>query len=114
VPRDRRPIVRAQAPEEARPAPAPVAIPSPGQLGVAPAPATDPTADWKAIRRRLLDLGADSFQLERLSQGGFRFTCCLPGRAGGTAQRFAGQGATEAEAVRDALAGAERWRGSQR
>jgi hypothetical protein len=83
-------------------------------VGVAPARPADPAADWQAIRRRLDELRTDGFQLERLSAGGFRFTCWVPGGAGRKAQRFAGQGVSEAEAVRDALDQAERWCGSQR
>jgi hypothetical protein len=88
-----------------------VAIPSPAQLGVTAPQPRETEADWKATRRRLDELGAEGFHLERLSPGGFRFTCWVPGGAAGKPQRVEGQGATEAEAIRVTLDRAERLRG---
>jgi hypothetical protein len=55
--------------------------------------------DWTAVRGRLQQLGATRFSLERLSDGGYRFSCWLPRGADGT-ERMDGASATEAEAVR--------------
>jgi hypothetical protein len=87
-----------------------VAIPSPAQLGLTAARPRETELDWKATRRRLDELGAESFHLERLSPGGFRFSCWLTIGVDGKSQRVEGQGATEAEAVRVTLDRAERSR----
>src|SRR5919198_1243165 len=80
------PVVRAQAADEpapaprpAEPRPAPLRIPSPEQLGVVCTLSADNASpDWATVHRRLDLLGATCLHLEKLSQGGCRFTCLLP------------------------------------
>jgi hypothetical protein len=86
-----------------------VTIPAPEQLGVAPVRGPDAPADWTAARSRLRELGAVSFFLERLTEGGYRFSCWLPRSPGGT-ERIEARGGTEAEAVRLGLERAGRWK----
>lgn len=116
------------------PPPEPVTIPTPEELGVArtspaagaasgsePGPAT-PTGrraagaggpDWARTRARLQELGAVSFQLERLPAGGYRFACWLPRGTGAGDERIDAQAGSEAEAVRLCLERAAGWRGSR-
>lgn len=109
------PRFRAQMPEEpvsnelpVPPArPAPLTMPSPEQLGVAPA-RTDAVFDWTTAHRRLDLLGASSYR-ERLAQGGYRFTCLLPTTQADRVHRVEAVAATEEEAVRLALQKAEEW-----
>jgi hypothetical protein len=92
--------VRGQKPDEARPAP--LAMPTPEELGV-PVPKAAPAApDWAAVHARLDRLGATAFALERAGQG-YRFTCRLPAD-----RTVEGRGTTQAEAIRMALDQAER------
>lgn len=106
--------VRGQRPEdppasERRPEPKPVALtlPPPEQLGIgAKAPAAE--IDMNVVHRRLRELGSQSYQLQRTPEG-YRFTCLLPTAHPDRTQRIEAQGATEAEAVRLALARAEQW-----
>ena len=104
------PKVRAQAPDDPpcprqQPTPAPVSLPSPEQLGIH-APPARPAAgdvaavDWNATRRRLHEMGASTFQLERLAEGGYRFACWLPGERQGAASRVEATAGSESEAVR--------------
>lgn len=105
-------IVRAQAPDEPAPAPRPQALslPSPEALGIAPTPrAGTESVDWAAAHRRLERLGATCFHLERLSTGGCRITCLLPGRQQGRHHRVESLAPTEAEALRLALERADQW-----
>ena len=80
--------------------------PSPEQLGIgrAPGPSIAPAVDWTATRKRLQDLGALTFFMDRPSDHAYRFAITLPTTHPGTTNRVEGQGATEAEAVQDALA----------
>ena len=106
------PKVRAQSPEEPKPAArsTPLVMPTPEQLGIGssarPAPAA---ADWSAARRRLELLGASCFQLEKRPAGGYRFVCLLPTAQPGRSHRIEAEADTEAEAVRVALERAEQW-----
>jgi hypothetical protein len=89
-----------------------VELPSPEQLGVAPAPAAPcpgaaaSTVDWNATHAQLRRLGAVGWQLGRLPQGGYRFTFLLPTGEPNHSRHYEGIGATEADAVRLALTGA--------
>ena len=91
---------------------APVAMPSPDQLGVNVRPA-DGACDWTAIHRRMQELGVISFQMDRLNADVFQITCLMPTAEAGRTHRIEAHGATEAEAVRCALDEAQRWK-SQR
>lgn len=113
-----RPIVRGVAPEEPPPPPRrpePLSIPSPETLGVSgtPSPSAPELCDWEATRRRLRDLGATSFQVLEQRRG-WSFRMNLPTRQPGQSHRIEAEGRTEAEAVRLALAEAERWVAQQR
>lgn len=103
------PKVRLKAPDELRAATrsAAVAIPSPEQLGLAPAASS--TVDWEAARNRLRQLKASSFQLDRPPAGGYRFSCWLPAEQAGKSYRVDAEGAGESEAVQLCLERAERW-----
>ncbi len=119
-----RPVIRAQAPDESSPAPrparpesrpAPLRIPSPEQLGVtAGAPVAPDSPDWSTVHRRLDLLGATCLHLEKLPQGGCRFTCLLPTSQPDRHHHIEAQAASEAEAVRLALQKAEQWAGPGR
>jgi hypothetical protein len=95
-----KPVARAQKPEDPRPAQ--LAMPTPEELGIAmPKPAAA-SVDWASVRARLDRLGATGFSLERAGAG-YHFSCRLP--AGRSSE---GRGATEADAIRQALDQAER------
>src|SRR5687768_12360405 len=68
-----RPIIRAQAADDPVPAPAPVRLPAPEALGIR----GQAVLDLNTVHRRLDQLGATCFQVDRLSQGGCRVTCLL-------------------------------------
>jgi hypothetical protein len=103
------PVVRGQMPEEPHPAAAPpkLALPPPEALGV-PVPHPAAPVDWTALRVRLDRLGATQFALERLPEGDYRFRCRLPSADPAHPRTVEVRAATEAEAVRQALAQAER------
>jgi hypothetical protein len=109
-------VVRGQAPEEpparlpvTAPRPAPLTLPPPEALGVAAAR----PADGDTLHRRLEQLGALSFQVDRLPQGGYRVNCSLPTSQPGRSHRIEVQAASAAEATRLALDKAEEWAGSR-
>ena len=106
-----KPVVRGQAPDAnpPPPRPAPIAMPSPEQLGVT-ARSGNGGCDWTAIHRRMQDLGVASFQMDRPNGEVYQFTCLLPTAEAGRTHRIEGHGATEAEAARRALDEAQRWR----
>jgi hypothetical protein len=106
-----RPIVRAKgADDPPRPAlPAPLMLPSPEQLGISRPLAALNTLDWTDAHRRLDQLGAVCFHLEKLPQGGYRFTCLLPTAEAAKRHRVEATGATEADVVRLALDQSEQW-----
>ena len=97
------PKVRAKAPDE----PKGLKIPTPEQLGLAPA--TSASTDWNATRGRLRQLKALCYQLDRVSAGGYKFTCWLPAEQEGKSYRVEAEAAGEAEAVRLCLDRADRW-----
>jgi hypothetical protein len=115
-----RPIIRAKAADEPTPPPPPrpsvLTLPSPESLGVTASAAPNASdADWTAVlHRRLKGLGATCFQVEQLNPGSeCRITCLLPTRDPGRTHRIEARAASEAEAVRLALAQAEDWAGKQ-
>ncbi len=96
------------AEEAAAPMPiAPVAMPSPDQLGVDVRLAAG-ACDWMAIHQRMQDLGVVSFQMDRLNADVFQITCLVPTAEAGRIRRIEAHGATEAEAMRCALDEAQR------
>jgi hypothetical protein len=102
------PKVRMQAPDEPRAATrVATAIPSPEQLGLTRSQVS--SVDWDGTRGKLRQLGATSFQLDRVPAGGFRFTCWLPAEQTGKSYRIEAEGGGEAEAVRLCLERTERW-----
>jgi len=105
------PVVRGQAPDSNIPAAeaAPVAMPSPEQLGIAGRTA-DGGCDWTAIHRRMQDLAVASFQMDRPEGDIYQFTCMIPTAEAGRTRRIEARGATQGEAVRRALDEARRWR----
>ncbi len=116
-----RPVVRLQAPDElsqaASPANAPmqadgkpalVSMPSPEQLGVGAAQPCDSSAtDWSAAHRRLNQLGAVCFRLDKLAPSGWRITCLLPTAQQGQLHHVEAVAESESEAVRLVLEKAE-------
>ncbi len=97
------------------PAPAPtpawksaprLSLPEPEQLGVTAAGASA-GVDWNATHARLRRLGAVGWQLGRLPQGAYRFTFVLPTADANRTRHVEATGASEAEAVRLALASVE-------
>ncbi len=96
-----KPIVRAAMPEEAPARPAPLVMPSPERLGVGLArPAT---LDATTIAHRLQQVGASGYHLDRLPEGGFRFTLWIPTAQPGKSNRFEATATSESEAARLAL-----------
>jgi hypothetical protein len=95
--------------------PAPLELPSPEQLGIG-SPRSQPAAelDWNAVHRRLRELGALSSQLQKVPEGGYRFTCLLPTAHPERTQRIEAHATSESEAARLALARAEQWIGQSR
>ena len=85
-------------------------MPAPEQLGVATSSSAG--TDWAEAHRRLDRLGAN-FHLEKLTQGGCRFSCWLPTGQPDRPHRVEAQAATEAAAVNLALDEAERWAGGK-
>jgi hypothetical protein len=68
------------------------------------------TLDWTEARQRLDRIGASAYRLEKVADGGFRFTCTLPYPQSQTQERqFEAQATGEAQAVELVLRQAERW-----
>jgi hypothetical protein len=86
-----------------------VSLPPPEQLGVCKPRPRDGSADWVEARRRLDTLGAVTFQVAKLPEGGSRFTCLLPTDQRNYNHRIEADATTEAEAVRLGLERAEAW-----
>ncbi len=98
-----RPIFRAKGRDEPTPTPSfapvadapgsptmprPVSIPTPEQLGIAPAiVASAADLDWTATHRQLERLGAICYHFDKLETGGCRFACLLPTRQAGLTHR---------------------------
>jgi hypothetical protein len=95
-----KPVARGQKPEDSRPAP--LAMPTPEELGIVMPKSTVTPVDWASVRSRLDRLGATAFTLERAGTG-YHFSCRLP-----TGRSAEGRGVTEADAIRQALEQAER------
>jgi hypothetical protein len=118
TPSSGRPVFRAKGPDDPVPPPvapapvnaAPLILPSPEQLGIARSDKAAPAAvDWTAARRRLDQVGATCFHLEKLTTGGYRFTCLLPTAQAGRNHHVEAVAASEAEVVRLALEQSEQW-----
>jgi hypothetical protein len=90
------------------PTPTPVSIPTPEELGLAGSRQANGNGDWLPGYRRLLNLGAYSFRIDRVPAGGVQITCLLPAGQAQRVRRVETQAATEAEAVRLAVEEAER------
>lgn len=86
-----------------------LAIPSPEELGIARASIDEAQPDWAAFHRQLDTLGARSFHVEKLPQGGYQFSCLLPTSQADRCHRVEATAATEAQAIRMALQEAEQW-----
>jgi hypothetical protein len=99
-----------EAPPPPPPPPAPVRLtaPSPEQLGIGSTPAGANDIDWGAVHRRLDQLGATCFHVERLA-GGAKVTCLLPTAQAGHNRHVEAQANSQAEAVRLVLDKAEQW-----
>jgi hypothetical protein len=66
-------------------------------------------ADWTQAHRDLERLASISYQLDKLPEGGCRFTCLLLTSQPGFTHRVEAEAATEAEAVRLVLDKAKEW-----
>jgi hypothetical protein len=97
----------------AAPQPVPLSLPSPAALGIAPAaqlPSASPDlVDWNAARARLNQLGAVSFNVNRLASGSYRMVVTLP--TANPSQNYLVEVVAESEAVAvtTALERAETW-----
>jgi hypothetical protein len=80
-------------------------VPSPEQLGIAASskPAAQ-AVDWTDARRRLDELGAVGFNLQKLADDRYQFTVLVPLAESTKTRRVEATAGTEAEAVRLALA----------
>ena len=87
--------VRGQAPELQSKR---LSLPEPETLGIQLPKSVRKELDWSQLRKRLDELGALSFRLDKEGQG-YRFFCQLPDES---RQAF---GLSEAEAVEEALSG---------
>jgi hypothetical protein len=85
---------------------APIRMPLPSELGIA---GPKSAFDWSSAHARLRELGVLSFQLERLTEGGYRFHCRLPDEVSASGHSFEARGATEGEAVETVLVKARQW-----
>ncbi len=110
APIQRKPLIRAQAPEEPKPARPPLlTLPSPEQLGVTVRPA-EKTTERTALSGRMKELGVLGFHIESLPDGRSRFTCWIPGDRPGLTRRIEAVAATESEATQRGLQEAARMR----
>ena len=89
-------MIRAQSEDAAAPS---LRIPTPEELGIGSKKVIsgDEPLDWAMVDRRLDQVGATGYQMDKTATG-FRFTCHLP------AGPVTGRGPTKNEAVRSALA----------
>jgi hypothetical protein len=98
-----KPLIRAQAPEEPRPARPPLlSLPSPEKLGVAIRPVENAT-DWTSLHARIKELGVLGYQIDSLPDGRSRFTCWMPSDRPGLTRRIEVVAATETEAAQRGL-----------
>jgi hypothetical protein len=86
-------VARGQASAEAR---VMLKMPAPEELGIRLG-MTETPLDWNQLRKRLDEVGARSFQLEKQGAG-YRFACEISGR------QIVGIGSNESAAVRTAFA----------
>ena len=110
------PILPAPAPVQPV-SPAPLSLPSPAALGVAPTARPAPTAaqvDWNAVHERMQRLGSVGVQSVPLSDGRHRVALTLPTNQVDQVHHVEAIAATEAEAVTAALVNAEEWSFSRR
>ena len=110
-----RPIIRAKGPDEptssrqlaTTSAAGPLTIPPPEQLGISlPSVPKTNAPNWVEELERL---AAISYRLDKLAEGGCRFTCLLPTSHPGFNHRVEAEAATETEAVRLVLDKAREW-----
>jgi hypothetical protein len=105
-----RPVIRGLMPDAPAvpPRPAPLAMPSPAQLGLstAPAGAVD-SVDWNRALERVRRLGASGFHLNKVTEGGYLVTLQLPTGSADRLQHIEATAGTEAAAVCLALDRAE-------
>jgi hypothetical protein len=80
-------------------------MPSPEALGIQRRNHVE--VDWNCVQRRLSRLSITSFHSERLSNGGYRFTCVIPSLD--HPQRIEAEALHEADAIDQALRQAEEW-----
>jgi hypothetical protein len=83
-------------------------MPSPSELGLNAARESGLDASWAAAHRRLEQLGATSYRMDRIPQG-FRFTCFLPTARVDQAHRVQADASSETEAISLVLDKAEEW-----
>ena len=96
-------VIRAQAPEEPKPARPPLlSLPSPEQLGVS-IRHDSKADDWTALRSHMKELGVLSFHLELLADRRTRFTCWMPSDRPGLTRRIESVAASETEAIQRGL-----------
>jgi hypothetical protein len=91
--------------EDVRPARTALRMPSPEELGLGKSISRRDEIDWIKVRERVQALGLSSFHLQKLAEGGFRFVCLVPTKAGD--RRVAFDSLSEAEAIDRALTQAE-------
>jgi hypothetical protein len=112
APVPRQAVARGSRPEEPqrRLVPTPVRIPTPEELGVAPAQGrtAEEAVNWPAVFQRLRELKARGYASEPLASGQYRFRCLLPKVSGDGTEVVEAQAASEAEAIRQGLASAAR------
>jgi hypothetical protein len=72
-------------------------------------PAETKDRNWEWAHRELASLDPISYRLDRLPEGGCRFTCLLPTSQRGLTHRVEAEAATEAEAVQLVLDKAKEW-----
>lgn len=114
APPPRAPVIRAQSDDEPqRPIPVrettPVRLelPSPEQLGLNAASGDEP--DWATIHKRLEQLGAIGFHLDKLPTGKYRVNCLLPTGQLERTHCIEVEAGSKGEAVRLAVSQAEGW-----
>lgn len=98
------PKFRAQMDELPSARPEPLRMPSPAELGLGPR-GKPAEIDWSDVRQRLHRLDVTSFHLQKLPDGGFRFSCVVPTQAG--ARKVEAESVGEADAIDQALGRAE-------
>jgi hypothetical protein len=115
APNRQQPVVRGSQPEEKVPVrqEPPLSLPAPEKLGITgqtPAAPTAPSGvDWNAVHAYMKSIGVQEFGLERVPEGGYRFSVVMPTAEAGRSCRIDGAGSTETEAVRVCLDKTYRW-----